>query len=300
MPTINTLSLAKAGINKVLRVETESKRQAWSEIGPAIETKEEYFTAKVITGFGNMTVVNEGASVPSDSKVALFTTNYYPLKYAKAYEPTLEAEEADFYGEVMNYAPSMANSYRRTMNKDMVNLILNNAFDTGYAIYDTKPLFSTSHPGVAGVTIANRPTTPRAFGALALELALQDIRTQTDLRGETLEVELGHNLIVPPGLEGVANRVVKASGLAQSADNDPNWGGAQIRRISVQQNASSATAYCFIPASPDEHGIRMLRRKKYFTKIDEEIRTLKTLVVCGGEFLAMCMSYHGTYGDPGA
>ncbi len=297
--SMNTLGLTKAGVNKIYRVESESKRQAWSEWGPAVDTKEEFYRVKIITGFANMTAVNEGSPVPTDSKVALYTPDFYPLKYAKAYEPTLEAEETDFYGEVMNYAPSMINSYRRTMNKDACNRFANNGFDSNYTIYDGQKLYSTAHPGITGITGANTPTTPRAFGSLALEAALQDIMAQTDARGEPLEFELGHNLFVGTGLAGVADRTVKATGLAQSADNDPNWGGGQIRKISVQQNISSATAYFFVPANSEDHGLRMLRRKKFFTKYGEEIRTLKKLFVCGGEFLAIVTSWYGTYGDPG-
>lgn len=292
-----TLNLIKAGIDTVLKIQTKAGKPTYERIGPTINHKQGFYRSRIITGFGDASVVSAGQPVPSDNKLSLYETDYYPLKFAKAYEYDVEADEDDVYGEVGNFAADLSKAMRRRKNKEMANL-LNNAFDSNYPIYDAQPLCSTAHPGLGSNTGANRSSVAKAFGALNLEDEMTAMMSQVDPRGENLELE--GNMIIHVGntLWPLASRVVDASGLAQTNDNDPNFAGKYMS-VDRQDKMTSATSWFLKMANQDEHGLRMIQFTPYKIITQQEARTVQNLVVVYERYIACVLQWYGLQGNPG-
>jgi hypothetical protein len=295
--TRGTLDLLKAGIDTVMLVQSRASNQSYQRLGPTINHDEGYYRARILASFGDASIVNEGQPVPTDSKKNLYTPDFYPLKFAKAYEFTIEAKEDDVYKQVGNFAADLARSMRRRKNKEMAN-VLNNGFSSTFAIYDGGALFANNHAGVSGVTGSN-VSTAASLGSISLETMITDLMNQTDPNGELMEFEGNMTLHVPNALFPLATRIVDASGLAGTADNDPNFAGRYVT-IDRQQFLSSPTAYFLKLKNDDEHGLRLIQFTPYQTVMQDEARTLTKLVVVFERYTPAVLMWQGVQGNQGA
>jgi len=101
--------------------------------------------------------------------------------------------------------------------------VLNNGFTNSAAYYggDGVPLFSTAHPTVGGGTNNNTQTTATDLNETALEQAVINIAAWTDERGLLIAAQ-PRKLIVPPGNQFVATRLLETELRVSTADNDIN------------------------------------------------------------------------------
>lgn len=301
LTTTQQLDLIKAGIDTVLKIQSKTAQNpTWAEICKLISTKEGFYRLRVMTGFGDAGVVSEGSPVPSDSKISLFAKDFYPLMFAKAYETTYQAEAHDVYKEVANFAPDLVKSMMRRKNKEAAN-IFNNGFDgTNFPIYDGQALFSTAHPGAAGVAVASNIANPAiALGPIALENMMTSVFSQTDPRGESMEYESGMNLYVPNRLFPLATRIVDATKLAGGNDNDPNV-TSKYFTVVRQDKLTSTTAWFLRMKDEMEHGLRMLQFMPYQIDTDKDIRVLQNLVVVFEQYITAVFQWQGTAASAGA
>lgn len=298
MATPAELDLIKAGIDKVIKVQTKNGRLMAHDIAPVINHREGYYRVKVITGFGDAGVYGRGAPVASDRKQALYDTEMYPLRFAKAWEHDTYDEDEDVYNEMADNAADIAKAMRRRKNKEASNLF-GNGFDSAYPIYDGQVLFSTAHPGITGVTGSNRPAAGNAMGVLAMENVIGNYFGQNDPRGESMEFEGNLECWVGNTLFPLTTRIVDSLGVAQSADNDPNFVGRYIT-VKRGDKLTSSTAHYYKAKDQDEHGLRCIVFSPYRIDSQEEARTGVTVHVVSERYRMVVMQWQGTYGDPGA
>jgi hypothetical protein len=296
--TRETLDLVKAGIDTVMLVQSKSNNVSWQRIGPAINHDEGFYRARILASFGDASVINEGQAVPTDQKKSLYQPDFYPFKFAKAYEFTIEAKEDDVYKQVGNFAADLARSMRRRKNKEMAN-ILNNGFSSSLQpIYDASALFADAHAGAGGNTGDNLSTTA-SLGSISLETMITDMMNQPDPNGELMEFEGGMALHVPNALFPLATRIVDANGLAGTPDNDPNFVGRYLT-VDRQPFLTSTTAFFLKLKNEDEHGLRMIQFTPYQTVMQDEARTLTKLVVVFERYVAAVLMWQGVQGNVGA
>jgi len=255
----HTLGLIKAGIDGVLKIQVKKGRDYYSKIAPTIKpgSKEGYYRNVISTGFKVLEATSPGSNVPSDVKLKLYDTNYWPIRFAKAYVWDIDAEEDDMYGEIGNISKDAMIAAMRTVNKEVAE-VLNKAFTSGYTIYDGQVFASTAHTSATGVaTRANRPSTLKTFGSITLEEELAAHWDLLDPRGETLEQEGNVKIHIGNTLFPQVTRVLDASGLAESPDNDPNFAG---RYVTACRNPymTSTTMWALQNADEDEHGVRWI------------------------------------------
>jgi hypothetical protein len=99
--------------------------------------------------------------------------------------------------------------------------ILNNAFDSTFAIGDGKELCATDHPTVGGGNFRNELSTAADLNETSLEQSLIDISAFIDERGLKIALQ-GRKLIIPPALQFVAERLMASNLRPGTADNDVN------------------------------------------------------------------------------
>lgn len=298
MATPYELDLIKSGIDAVIKIQTKNGRLMAFDIAPAVNSKEGYYKAKVITGFGDASAYGRGVAVPSDRKQTLYETDFYPLRFAKAWEYDIHSKDEDVYNEMASNAADIATAMRRRKNKEATNLF-NNGFSASFTIYDGQPLFSTAHPGSQGVVGSNTPASGNALGVISVENVIGNYFGQTDPRGESMEFEGNLQQWVGNTLLLLATRIAEASQLAQSNDNDPN---VVKRFIDVHRGdkITSTTAHFYKAANEDEHGLRTIVFSPYRVTQGTEARSEVVVNVVSERYRAVVLKWNGTYGDPGA
>lgn len=298
MATPSELGLIKSGIDTVIKIQTKNGANTAFDMAPAINHREGYYRAAVITGFGDATQYGMGVSVPSDRKQSLYVTDFYPKRFAKAWEYAIQEKDQDVYREMASNAADIATAMRRRKNKEAANLFCNNGFSSVYPIYDGQPLYSTAHPGVSGVTGSNTPASGNALGILVLEDVIGNYFGQTDPRGESLEFEGNLQMWVGNMKYLLAMRLAQASQIAQSPDNDPN---VVKRFIDVKRGdkITSTTAHFYKASSEQEHGLRTIVFSPYRVTEGVEARSEVTVMVVSEQYNCVALKWNGTYGDPG-
>ena len=297
--TTADLDLVKAGTDAILKVQTKNGRLTFETIAPTIEHREGYYKAVVTSGYKDAGVYARGASIPSDHKARLFETDYYPKMFAKAWDFDIWAKDEDVYDQMGSNVADIAIAMRRRKNKEAAN-IFNFGFSSGTLIYDGQPLFSTAHPGVGGGFVgSNTPATGNSFGPYAVEAAIGNFFGQLDVNGESMEFEGNLELHVGNLLYLLASRVVKATQIAGSNDNDPN---VLQQYIELRRNdkITSSTAHFYKSQNADEHGLRTLQFSPYRITSETEARTQLVVNVVSERYRMVVLKWQGTYGDPGA
>jgi len=308
MPTTTTTltGLLHSGIDEVKTIIAENRENTWSRIASEISTKEGFYDLNIISGLGDFTVVGAGSPVPSDNKFQVFRQQFYPLKFAKAYDFDYEAEVFDVYNEIARISDELARTATRTKNKVVANL-LNNAFSTSYPIYDTVALCSASHTGVTGTTPfltggwSNTTSgAASALGPIALETAQTSIMNQCDVRGEPMLYGGGKLVLhVPNALFPLATRIVEASGLAGTNDNDPNFSGRYVN-VDVQPYLTSSTAWFLKAVGDRNHGLRLIQFNPMEIWTDKDARTVSKIIVAHEMYTTAVTQWQGLYGSQGA
>ena len=208
------------GLNALFGLEYKRYENEHEEIFDK-ETSDRAFEEEVmLSGFGNAAVKAEGSGVTYDTAQETFTARYTHNTIALAFAITEEAIEDNLYDRLASrYTKALARSMANTKQIYAANVI-NNGFSTTYPGGDGSPLFSTTHPTIAG-TFQNTLTTQADLNETSLEQALIDIANLTDERGLKIAAQ-GEKLIIPTALQFTADRLMKSAGRVGTSDNDIN------------------------------------------------------------------------------
>ena len=144
-----------------------------------------------------------------------------PVKGEVAFAITEEAVEDNLYDRLSSrYTRALARSMSNTKQVKAA-AVLNNAFDSGFALGDGKELCATDHPTVGGGNFANELSTAADLNETSLEQSLIDIAAFIDERGLKIALQ-GRKLIIPPALQFVAERLMASNLRPGTSDNDAN------------------------------------------------------------------------------
>ena len=211
LPGLNALfgmEYARYGEEHKEIFETESSERSFEE-----ETK--------LAGFSAAPVKNEGSAIAYDNAQEAFTARYNHETIALGFSITEEAVEDNLYDSLSaRYTKSLARAMAYTKQTKGA-AVLNNGFDSNYAGGDGQPLFSASHPLIAGGVNSNIPSTAADLNETSLEAAVIQIAAWTDEKGLLIAAK-PKKLILPPSLMFVATRLLETEGRVGTADNDIN------------------------------------------------------------------------------
>jgi len=208
------------GLNALFGLEYKNYENEHEQIY-TMETSDRAFEEEVMeSGFGEAPVKNEGAGVAYDQAQEVYTARYTHETIALAFSLTEEAVEDNLYDRLSaRYTKALARSMAQT-KQIKAAAVLNGAFTTSIG-GDGKPLCATDHPTLGGPDLRNELSTPADLSETSLEQALIDIAAFTDERGLKIAVQ-GLKLIIPKELMFTADRILKSTLRASTADNAIN------------------------------------------------------------------------------
>jgi len=208
------------GLNALFGLEYKRYENQHAEIFDTESSERAFEEEVMLSGFANAAVKPEGSGVTFDNAQETFTARYTHETIALAFAITEEAIEDNLYDRIASrYTKALARSMANTKQVKGAN-VLNNGFDTNYQGGDGSPLFSTSHPTIAG-SFSNTLATQADLNETSLEQAIIDIAAFTDERGLKIAAR-PLKAIVPPELQFTSERLMKSQGRTGTADNDIN------------------------------------------------------------------------------
>jgi len=261
---VPSLALARRNILDVFVVQAEKLEKQYDYvIGHTYDTTQQFEIFKMIKPLSPAQQTPEGETAKYDDLTAIFQANFYPVIYTKGIKYSKQFDFTLQYKDVMNKQDQFARAF--TQKKNIVAANLDNlGFTSTTNGITAETLYSTSHSqGTGNPTFANRPTTDVAFGPLALEQGLQELRLQVDQVGQPMMLTGPVILKVPIQLEAQAYRVVNSNYLAETNNNDTN--DFIKRRVSVRViDYYTNSKYWFLRMeSEKDHGLFMLDQMPY-------------------------------------
>lgn len=262
--TDSTPVLARPGIEKIVGTyNTQPGMISNDLVGEEINTSQSFFRVYTEGDFGYAATINEGTPMTYDDWEIPYTMDITPKLRVIGWESTRLAQESDQYGLYAKATKKLRLSLQKTMNRNVADMFNNCTSTTApYPTPDGVAWISTAHLISTGATGSNRPAADVALGALTLEQGVQELNAQVGHRGDPDPFQGPFNLIVPTGLAGVANRVVNASGLAQTTSlNEPNYGGSFVSKVVVVPWLTDTNNWFLIPANKSERNHVVIRRR---------------------------------------
>ena len=286
------------GLNALFGLEYKRYENQHAEIY-ATETSDRAFEEEVmLSGFANAQVKPEGSGVVFDSAQETFTARYTMETVALAFAITEEAVEDNLYDRLSSrYTKALARSMSNTKQVKAVNPLVNGfgAFTSG----DGSPLFSTTHPTIAG-TVSNTLTTAADLNETSLEQSHIDIAAFTDERGLKIAAK-ATKMIVPSALQFQAERLMKSEGRVQTADNDINAirsMGMVPQGYRVNNFLTDPNAFFLITDVPN--GMKHFVRTPIKTAMEGDFDTGNLRFKARERYQFGVSDFRGIYGSPGA
>jgi hypothetical protein len=251
--------------------------------------------------FGDTASKPEGEAYVMDTLREGYTKDFTHTENGLGFEVTQTAFEDDVEGILDGAGRWLAFSARYVEEGRAAN-VLNNGF-TSETTPDGVSLFNTAHLLKGGGTARNRPSTDADLSATSLTNALVDIQNEwKDEAGHLAAPVTDLQLIVPPALEFLADRLLNSTGLPGSADNDRN--PIKSRRswsLIVNPRLTDQDAWFIVAADKGSHGLNFYRRVPISTvPLAIDPRTDNRILKIRHRFSVGAWSWVGAYGSAGA
>jgi phage major head subunit gpT-like protein len=180
--------------------------------------------------------------------------------------------------------------------------VLNNGFNNSgaYDGGDGVSLFNTAHPLVSGGTNSNTQSTPTDLNETALENAVIQIAAWTDERGLLIAAQ-PRKLVVPPGNQFVATRLLETELRVSTADNDINAiknNGSIPEGYTINHFLTDPDAYFLTTDVPN--GMKHFVRTPLSTSMDGDFDTGNVRYKARERYSFGWSDPLGMWGSPGA
>ena len=259
------------GLNALFGLEYKRYENQHAEIYTSENSDRAFEEEVMLSGFGNAQVKAEGAGVSFDEAQETFTARYTHETVALAFAITEEAIEDNLYDRLAaRYTKALARSMSNAKQVKAVEPLINGfgTFKSG----DTKALFATDHPTVAG-SFKNTLSTAADLNETSLEQSIIDIAKMTDERGLRIAAR-GIKMIIPSELQFTAERLMKSQGRTGTADNDINAivsMGMIPQGYRVNNYLTDTDAFYIITDVPN--GMKMFTRAPLTTAMEGDFDT---------------------------
>jgi len=290
------------GLNALFGLEYKRYGEEHKEIYET-ETSERSFEEETkLSGFAAAPVKNEGNAIAYDNAQEAFTARYNHQTIALGFSLTEEAVEDNLYDTLSaRYTKALARAMAYTKQVKAA-AVLNNGFTNSAAYYggDGVPLFSTSHPTVAGGTNSNTQSTATDLNETALENAVIQIAAWTDERGLLIAAQ-PRKLVVPPGNQFVATRLLETELRVSTADNDINAiknNGSIPEGYTINHFLTDSDAYFLTTDVPN--GMKHFVRTPLSTSMDGDFDTGNVRYKARERYSFGWSDPLGMWGSPGA
>jgi hypothetical protein len=263
------------GLNALFGLEYKRYGEEHKEIYET-ETSERSFEEETkLSGFSAAPVKNEGSAIAYDNAQEAWTARYNHQTIALGFSLTEEAVEDNLYDTLSaRYTKALARAMAYTKQVKAA-AVLNNGFNNGgsYDGGDGVSLFNTAHPLVNGGTNSNTQSTATDLNETALENAVIQIAAWTDERGLLIAAQ-PRKLIVAPGNQFVATRLLETELRVATADNDINAiknNGSIPEGYTINHFLTDSDAYFLTTDVPN--GMKHFVRTPLSTSMDGDFDT---------------------------
>jgi len=295
------------GLNALFGLEYARYGQEHKEIFETESSDRSFEEETKLSGFASAPLKNEGSAIAYDNAQEAWTARYNHVTIALGFSLTEEAVEDNLYDSLSaRYTKALARSMANTKQVRAAN-ILNNGFSASFLGGDDRSLFGTNaaaavtnHPLVSGGTNSNTQATPADLNETALENAVIQIAAWTDERGLLIAAKPS-KLVIPPGLQFVATRLLDTAQRPGTADNDINAlknNGAIPGGYSVNHFLTDADAYFLTTDVPN--GMKHFERTSLTTSMDGDFDTGNVRYKARERYSFGWSDPLGMFGSPGA
>ena len=288
------------GLNALFGLEYKKYGEEHKEIFEQ-ETSERSFEEETkLSGFSAAPVKNEGSAIAYDNAQEAWTARYTHETIAMGFSLTEEAIEDNLYDSLSaRYTKALARAMAYTKQVKAA-AILNQAFTGGPTYGDGQVLCSTAHPLVSGGTNSNRPTVAADLNETSLEAAVIQIAGWTDERGLLIAAK-PRKLVVPPGLQFVAERLLQTELRVGTADNDINAlksMGSVPEGYTVNHYLTDTNAWFLLTDVPN--GLKHFVRSPLSNSMDADFDTGNARYKSRERYSFGVSDPLGIFGSPGA
>ena len=290
------------GLNALFGLEYKRYGEESKEIYET-ETSERSFEEETkLSGFSAAPVKNEGTAIAYDNAQEAWTARYNHQTIALGFSLTEEAVEDNLYDTLSaRYTKALARAMAYTKQVKAA-AVLNNGFNTSgsYNGGDGVSLFNTAHPLVSGGTNSNTQSTATDLNETALENAVIQIAAWTDERGLLIAAQ-PRKLIVPPGNQFVATRLLETELRVSTADNDINAiknNGSIPEGYSINHFLTDSDSYFLTTDVPN--GMKHFVRTPLSTSMDGDFDTGNVRYKARERYSFGWSDPLGMWGSPGA
>ena len=290
------------GLNALFGLEYKRYGEEHKEIYET-ETSERSFEEETkLSGFSAAPVKNEGSAIAYDNAQEAWTARYNHQTIALGFSLTEEAVEDNLYDTLSaRYTKALARAMAYTKQVKAA-AVLNNGFNNGgsYDGGDGVSLFNTAHPLVNGGTNSNTQSTATDLNETALENAVIQIAAWTDERGLLIAAQ-PRKLIVAPGNQFVATRLLETELRVATADNDINAiknNGSIPEGYTINHFLTDSDAYFLTTDVPN--GMKHFVRTPLSTSMDGDFDTGNVRYKARERYSFGWSDPLGMWGSPGA
>ena len=273
--TINSGSFAKAlwpGVNSWYGQSYNEHPVEYTMLFDKSTSRKAFEEDMGTSGFGLMSVKNEGSPISYGNAQQGFLTRYTHVTYGLGFVITREMVEDDQYDVIgKKRAQGLAFSARQTKEVIGAN-VYNRAVTAGYTGGDGIVLLSDSHLNVAGGTYSNITIAATLSEATLEDLSIDIMQAKND---NSLNIALiPQSLIIPPALVYEADRILNSPLRVGTADNDLNAlknMGKFPGGVKVNHYLTSDSAYFIRTNCPD--GMKYIERRADDFSMDNDFDT---------------------------
>lgn len=263
--------LLQEGINAVATIEYKDYEMEYSKIFTVENSEKAYELDVSLSGTGLAALKPEGTQISYDGEKQDFVTTYTHAVYALGTIITMEAQMNNLYRDLIMKAGKMLKRSLVHTDEQLAANVINNGYDSGFALGDGLPLFSTAHLLGKGGSFSNRFTAFTPLSQAAVEDALIEIEDYRD--GANLLIDAkGVSLHIPRQLRFTADRILASRFEPNSANNAVNPVASIFPQgYHVNHRFTSGTDW-FIKTDVDD-GFKIFNRMDYTFDTDNDFGT---------------------------
>lgn len=296
--TGNIPKLLWPGLNEIWGREYNEYSPEWRELFEVKTSDMNYEETVELTGFGLAPVKQQGASTVYDSFQQQTVTRFTHIAYGLGFIITREEKDDNLYErKATSNTEMLAFSMRQTKENVGAN-VYNRGFNTAYTGGDGQPLFSASHPTLAGNQ--SNLLTAADLSEAALEDAVIQIGLAQNARGMRIALR-PRSLHVAPQNEFEAARILKSILQPGTGNNDINAlraTGSFPDGATVNHYFTDADAYFIRTNAPA--GMTMFQRVRAEFAQDGDFDTGNMKYKAYERYSFGWSDWRGAYGNAGA
>jgi hypothetical protein len=244
--TAINLNWARAGLDVQVKMFRKKAPRIYAQMAEVMPKKEIFIRIASMGDFMPADAINQATGITYDDLSFPFQMDVNMIKYGVGFAVASEVLEVDKYGAFKPRAAMMGRSIEKAYEADIANF-MNLATAGNITTPDGVTLASTAHLLENGF-FSNILSTSAPLTAASLEQAINELTSQPGYTGDPMMFTGPYTLWVSTALRGLAQRLVKTrnGGLAETNNNDKNWGGDQISKIVTNPYFTNPFAWALV------------------------------------------------------